>query len=47
VRERLKAYHTQTEPISTYYESQGILKRVDGMGAIEQVSKDLTKAISG
>jgi adenylate kinase len=45
VRERLKAYHSQTEPISSYYERQGILKRVDGMGAIDQVSKDLTKAI--
>lgn len=47
VRERLKAYHTQTAPISAYYERQGILKRVDGMGAIDQVSKDLTKAING
>ena len=47
VRERLKAYHAQTEPISACYERQGILKRVDGMGAIDQVSKDLTKAING
>jgi adenylate kinase len=47
VRERLKAYHLQTEPISAYYERQAILKRVDGMGAIDQVSKDLTKAING
>lgn len=45
VRERLKAYHTQTEPISTHYENQGILTRVNGMGEIDQVSKDLTKAI--
>ncbi len=45
VRERLKAYHTQTEPISTYYERQGILTRIDGMGDIDQVTKDLTKAI--
>ena len=47
VRERLKAYHAQTAPISAYYDRQGILKRVDGMGAIDQVSKDLTKAIRG
>lgn len=47
VRERLKAYHAQTAPISAYYQRQGILKRVDGMGAIDQVSKDLTKAING
>ncbi len=45
VRERLKAYHTQTEPISAYYERQGILTRIDGMGDIDQVTKDLTKAI--
>lgn len=47
VRARLKAYHAQTEPISAYYERQQILKRIDGMGAIDQVSKDLTKAING
>jgi adenylate kinase len=47
VRERLKAYHAQTAPISTYYDRQGILKRVNGMDAIDQVSKDLTKAIKG
>lgn len=45
VRERLKAYHAQTEPISAYYAKQGILTRVDGMGDIDQVTKDLTKAI--
>lgn len=45
VRERLKAYHAQTEPISAYYEKQGILTKVDGMGEIDQVTKDLTKAI--
>lgn len=45
VRERLKAYHAQTEPIATYYEQLGILKRVDGMGAIERITKDLTSAI--
>lgn len=45
VRQRLKAYHTQTEPISAYYEKQGILTRVDGMGNIDQVTKDLTRAI--
>ncbi|HRK69300.1 MAG TPA: adenylate kinase [Hyphomonas sp.] len=45
VRERLKAYHIQTEPISAYYEKQGILTRVNGMGEIDQVSNDLTNAI--
>ncbi|MBL8659578.1 MAG: adenylate kinase [Rhodospirillales bacterium] len=45
VRERLKAYHLQTEPISAYYEKRGILTRIDGMGGMDQVTKDLTKAI--
>lgn len=45
VRERLKAYHEQTEPISAYYGKQGILTKVDGMDDMDQVTKDLTKAI--
>ncbi|WP_262029957.1 adenylate kinase [Microvirga sp. Mcv34] len=40
---RLEAYRNQTAPLSTYYESKGVLKTVDGMKPID----DVTEAIKG
>jgi adenylate kinase len=37
-KHRLKVYQDQTAPLIPYYEKQGKLKRVDGMGAVEAVS---------
>lgn len=37
VRNRLNVYHSQTEPLKSYYGSQGILHEVDGMGTIDSV----------
>ena len=42
VRSRLKAYHEQTAPIAAYYKEKGLLKGVDGMAAIDEVTKQLT-----
>lgn len=41
VRQRLKAYHSQTEPIIAYYKEQSLVSRVDGMLAIDQVTKEI------
>ena len=30
IRKRLDTYHEKTEPLIDYYESAGLLKRVDG-----------------
>lgn len=45
VRERLKAYHAQTEPIIDHYKKQGLLRRVDGMEPIDKVTDQLRAAI--
>lgn len=45
VRERLKAYHVQTAPISTFYAEIGILKQVDGMSAIDEVTRQLENIV--
>lgn len=45
VRERLKAYHAQTEPIIGHYKKQGLLRRVDGMEPIDKVTDQLRAAI--
>ena len=36
VKERLKVYHRQTEPLVRFYESKGLLHTVDGRGSIEE-----------
>lgn len=38
---RLKAYHEQTAPLLPYYEGRGILRRVDGMADIEEVTRQI------
>ncbi|MXQ09881.1 adenylate kinase [Microvirga makkahensis] len=36
---RLDAYHSQTAPLSAYYEAKGMLKTVDGMRPIDEVTR--------
>lgn len=43
-RKRLKVYRDQTAPILPYYESAGLLKKVDGMKPIDFVTQEI-KAI--
>jgi len=42
---RLTAYNTQTAPLLPYYEEQGKLTEVDGMGSIDQVAAAIDKAL--
>jgi adenylate kinase len=37
VRERLRVYHRETEPLIAYYEERGLLRRVDGAGGPDAV----------
>ncbi|MEQ8195087.1 MAG: adenylate kinase [Rhodospirillales bacterium] len=45
VRARLKAYHDQTAPIIAYYGKKGVMKSVDGMAAIDEVTAQLEEII--
>ncbi len=38
---RLAAYHSQTAPILPHYAAQGILRQVDGMADIDEVTRQL------
>lgn len=42
---RLKAYHAQTAPLIGYYGEQGVLQRVDAMGAIDEIATTLGKVV--
>jgi adenylate kinase len=44
---RLEAYRAQTAPVSHYYASKGVLKQLDGMAPIEEVSAAIDKALGG
>ncbi len=47
VRERLKAYHAETAPLLPYYAEKGILRTIDGMADIEQVTSQIDEVLNG
>ena len=47
VRHRLAVYHRLTAPLLAFYEEQGVLRRVDGMGSRDEVAKKLAAAVEG
>ena len=46
VKSRLEAYHAQTAPILPYYDDKGMLKGIDGMADIDDVSGQIEKILS-
>jgi adenylate kinase len=44
-RARLEKYHRETTPLIPFYEAQGLLKRVDGVGAPDEVMLRITAAL--
>jgi adenylate kinase len=45
VKNRIRVYHEQTQPLIEYYHQRGVLAEVDGTKPIEQVTIDLLTAI--
>ena len=41
VRRRLEIYFEQTAPLVAIYEANGLLSRVDGLGAVEEVTAEI------
>ena len=37
IKQRLVAYHNQTEPLVGYYTKSGILRKIDGLGTIDEI----------
>ena len=46
LKKRLKVYHDQTAPILPYYETQGLLRRIDGMQSIDDVTDQIDQVLS-
>lgn len=45
VRQRLAEYHERTEPIASYYARKGLLLEIDGMGSIDDVTRQIDRAL--
>jgi adenylate kinase len=45
VRERLRVYHHETEPLVEHYEKQGKLRRVDGARGPDEVHQELLRRL--
>jgi adenylate kinase len=45
VRNRLKVYRELTEPLVGYYKGQGLVRTVDGMKAVGEVTADIRRAL--
>ena len=45
LRSRLAVYHEQTAPLLPYYRARGVLHRVDGMAAIDEVKAAIDCAL--
>ena len=45
VKNRLKVFHAETEPLKNFYEKLGVLKLVEGNQPIESATKDILAAL--
>lgn len=45
IRNRIREYETKTAPLKEYYAAQGKFKAIDGVGALDQITERLVKAI--
>lgn len=46
IQQRLRVFHEQTEPLLAYYDQQGVVRRVPGMGDIDAIQQRLRAAVA-
>ena len=45
IKTRLQVYREETEPVLNHYEKQGVVKRIDGVGSIEEIFERITSLL--
>ena len=45
IRRRMEIYAEQTHPLTDVYSAHGVLRRVDGIGSVEDVTDRIVKAL--
>jgi adenylate kinase len=46
IRKRLQTYHEKTEPLVSYYDDRGVLRRIDGERSPDEVSEDIRRTLA-
>jgi adenylate kinase len=46
IKERLKTYNDSTLPLIEYYRKEGILKEIDGVGTLEEITERINQVLS-
>jgi adenylate kinase len=46
LKKRLAVYYAQTAPVADYYRKRSMLKTVDGMGTVEEVSATIERVVA-
>ena len=46
MKTRMAAYRAQTEPLLPYYSTRGVLRKVDGMAAMDEVYRQITEVLA-
>lgn len=47
MKTRMAAYRAQTEPLLPYYDSRGVLRKVDGMASMDTVYRQISAVLAG
>lgn len=47
IKARLKVYDEQTSPVKGFYKAKGLLKSIDGVGRMENITENIINAIEG
>ena len=47
MKTRMAAYRAQTEPLLPYYKARGVLRKVDGMAAMDEVYRQISGVLAG
>lgn len=45
LKDRLKIYHAQTEPVMPYYAAKGLIREIDGMLPVEEVTARIVEIL--
>jgi len=45
IRERLRVYGSQTQPLIEYYNKKGLVRKIDGIGTIDEIFERIKKAV--
>lgn len=46
IRKRLETYHEKTEPLVSYYDDRGVLRRIEGEAAPEEVAEQIRRTLA-